>query len=388
MLGTTMPTPLYPLYQQQLRFSELLITVIYAVYAGGVLVALLAFGELSDRVGRRRALLPGLAASALSAVAFLVEGGLPALFVGRVLSGLSAGIFTGTATATLLDLVPVEDRRRATQVATLVNMGGLGLGPLLSGVVSQYIGLPLRTIFVLDLVLLVPAAIAVARMPEPVEDTQPFRLHLTALSVPPLGRATFVRAAIVGFAGFVVLGFFTAVMPSALEQLMVQHNRAVIGAIVSAVFAASVAGQAAMVAVGEVRALPLGCGLLIAGMGLLAGALQTHAILLLVLGALVAGIGQGLSFRAGLTLVGALAAAGKRSEVTSAFFALLYVGISIPVIGVGLAAQTFGLQPTGIVTAAIVAALAALVLVALLARPPTLDRPVASNRAERTPDRG
>ena len=53
MLGTTLPTPMYALYSERLHFSVLTTTVIYATYAGGVLVALLAFGRWSDAVGRR-----------------------------------------------------------------------------------------------------------------------------------------------------------------------------------------------------------------------------------------------------------------------------------------------------------------------------------------------
>src|SRR5258707_15323869 len=96
MLGTTLPTPLYELYRERFGFSELMVTVIFATYAAGVIASLLLFGPLSDQVGRRRVLLPGLALSALSAIAFLLAHGLALLLVGRILSGLSAGIFTGT----------------------------------------------------------------------------------------------------------------------------------------------------------------------------------------------------------------------------------------------------------------------------------------------------
>jgi len=48
MLGTTLPTPLYVLYRQRFGFSELMLTVIFATYAGGVIAALLLFGRLSD----------------------------------------------------------------------------------------------------------------------------------------------------------------------------------------------------------------------------------------------------------------------------------------------------------------------------------------------------
>src|SRR5258707_6079377 len=76
MLGTTLPTPLYDLYRERFGFSELMITVIFATYAAGVIASLLLFGRLSDQIGRRRLLLPGLALAALSAVAFLIADGL------------------------------------------------------------------------------------------------------------------------------------------------------------------------------------------------------------------------------------------------------------------------------------------------------------------------
>ncbi len=168
MLGTTLPTPLYVIYKERFGLSELIITVIFVTYAAGVIAALLLFGSLSDQIGRRPVLLLGLAFSALSAVAFLLATELGLLLVGRMLSGFSAGIFTGTATATLVDLAPRKRRGRATLVATMANMGGLGCGPLLAGVVSQYGPAPLRLTFWIDLGLLVPAAAGILRMPEPV----------------------------------------------------------------------------------------------------------------------------------------------------------------------------------------------------------------------------
>ena len=62
------------------------------------------------------------------------------LFVGRILSGLSAGLMTGTATATLTELITAG--RQASLVATAANMGGLGLGPLIAGLFAQYLPHP------------------------------------------------------------------------------------------------------------------------------------------------------------------------------------------------------------------------------------------------------
>jgi MFS family permease len=367
MLGTTLPTPLYGLYQEQFGFSELMVTVIFATYAAGVIAALLLFGRLSDEIGRRGALLPGLALSALSAVAFLLADGLAPLLLGRLLSGLSAGIFTGTATATLIDLADPDNRARATLVATIANMGGLGCGPLLAGLLAQWVGSPLHVPFWVDLALLVPAAMGVWAMPEPVERKQRPRLRPQGLHVPPEIRATFIRAALAAFAGFAVLGLFTSVAPAFLAEVLDVQSHAVVGLVVFSVFAASAAGQLALGRVREGSALQLGCAALIGGMALLAIGLAASSLALLELGGLVAGLGQGLSFRAGLTAINAKSPADRRAEVASSFFVVAYVAISIPVVGVGLLAQSAGLRTAGLVFAAVVAALSATVLV-LLAR--------------------
>jgi MFS family permease len=363
MMGTTLPTPLYALYQQKFGFSELMVTVIFATYAAGVIAALLLFGPLSDQIGRRRTLLPGLALSALSAVAFLLASGLGLLVVGRVLSGLSAGIFTGTATATLMDLAAPEARVRASLVTTMVNMGGLACGPLLAGLLAEFAGSPLRLSFWVDLALLVPAAALVWAMPESVRVEGPVRLRLQRLGLPSAVRPTFVRAALASFAGFAVLGLFTAVVPGFLGQILGIQNHATVGLVVFAVFASSTVGQMALGRVSSELALPAGCAALIAGMGLLAVGLALSSLAALVAGGVVAGLGQGLSFRAGLAAVNELAPADRRAEVASSFFIVAYVAISVPVVGVGLVADLTSLRTAGLIFAGLVALLAMTVLV-------------------------
>ena len=88
---------------------------------------------------------------------------------------------------------------------------------------------------------------------------------------------------------------------------------------------------------------------------------------LLVAGGVVAGLGQGLSFRAGLAAVNARAPADRRAEVASSFFVVAYVALAIPVIGEGVLARLAGLRAAGLAFAAAVALLAAVVL-ALLVR--------------------
>src|ERR1700684_4228274 len=101
---SAVPTPLYVIYQQRDHFSTLMITVVYAVYAIGVIVSLFLGGHVSDWVGRRRVLVPALVVNVLSAAVFIAFPSLPGLILARVVSGVSIGLTTGTATAYLAEL--------------------------------------------------------------------------------------------------------------------------------------------------------------------------------------------------------------------------------------------------------------------------------------------
>jgi len=372
MLGTTLPTPLYPIYRGEYGLSELMVTVVFATYGLASVLALLVAGRLSDSAGRRPLLLAGLAFSALSAAAFLAAGGVGYLVVGRALSGLSAGIFTGTATATLLDLSPPRAGGRATLVATMANMGALGLGPLLAGVLAAYAAMPTQLVFWVDLGLLVPATVLVWAMPEPLTGRNHLAWRPTRPSVPASMRAVFVRSALAGSAGFAVLGLFTAVTPGFVGQIIGIHDPAIVGATVFTVFAASTAGQALLVPVIRERSLLAGSAGLIAGMALLALGLTSASLALLLAGGIVAGLGHGLSFRQGLGAVSASSPPGRRGEITSTFFMLMYLAISVPVVGVGILSQIAGLEAAGLAMAGLVTAVAATVIVLLRqdTRPP------------------
>jgi MFS family permease len=244
MLGTTLPTPLYGLYQQRLGFSAGVLTVIFATYAAGVLTALLLFGALSDRIGRRPVLAAGLGLAVVSTAVFLSAGDLALLLVGRLLSGLAAGLVTSAATATLTELEPQQDTRRAV-------------------------------------------------------------------------------------AGLVVFAVFGA---SSVAQLLLHglRDRLAIGI--------------------GLLALPLGLLLIVLALG-------QRSLALFVSGAVVAGLGQGLVFMGGLATINRLAPADQRAATLSSYFVVSYLAISLPVIGVGFAAESLGLYDAALVFAIAIGAL-------------------------------
>jgi hypothetical protein len=157
------------------------------------------------------------------------------------------------------------------------------------------------------------------------------------------------------------------VAPGFLGQILHIHDRAIVGLVVTSVFAASAVAQTVLMRIFGAASLRLGCVGLIAGMALFAFGLGRASLALVVAGGLIAGLGQGLSFRAGLAVVNQAAPTDRRGEVASAFFVVAYVALSLPVVGVGVVAELTNLRIASVVFAALIAAIAALVL-ALLTR--------------------
>ena len=232
MLGTTLPTPLYVIYQARWHFSAAIVTVTFAVYAAAVLVTLLLAGRASDQAGRRPVLAAALGASTLSTVVFILAPNVDVLIVGRILSGLSAGLMTGTATATLTELIPATASRRASLTATAVNMGGLGLGPLIAGLFAQYAPHPTVLVFEVYLAMLAVAGLCLLLVPETVSPRRRPVVRFAGLGIPERGRAEFIAAGVAGFAAFSLLGLFSALAPTFLGTVLHQGSHAVQGAVV------------------------------------------------------------------------------------------------------------------------------------------------------------
>ena len=132
------------------------------------------------------------------------------------------------------------------------------------------------------------------------------------------------------------------------------------------IFAASAVAQLAAGGIPPQRAVALGCAILVVGMVILAVALHLSSLPGLIGAAIVAGIGQGISFSRGLAAVAERTPPERRAEVSSTYFVVAYVAISLPVVGEGLAARAWGLRTAGVSFAVAVATLALVCLVAIL----------------------
>jgi MFS family permease len=372
MVATTEPTPLYAFWERSYRFGSIVTTLVFATYAVGVIAALLFAGRDSDVDGRRPVLLACAGLSALSSVLFLLADGLPMLFAARFISGLSAGLVSPTATAALVDLagtVPLWSK----VVPGVVNLLGLGLGPVLAGVLAESAAHPTRLPFQVHLGVLtavVIGALGVVYRDRRVRVSPVMIISRPSLGLPGAGRGTFVAAALGGFTTFALLGLFTSLVPTFLEKVIGQHHPWVIGASVSLLFGAAVLTQLALRGRPAGVAIELGLAVLIAGLAVLAASLDVASYPLFLAGTVICGGAVGAAFSGGLATALNVAAPTERGRVSSLFYLIAYVGITIPVIGAGIGVAEAGILPTFIVLGTVLAVFDLAALTYLRRRPP------------------
>src|SRR6266568_6148627 len=357
MLGTTLPTPLYVIYQAQWHFSAAIVTVTFAAYAAGVMATLLLAGRSSDQAGRKPVLAVALGASALSTGVFILAPDVGALIAARIVSGLSAGLMTGTATAALTELVPASASRRASLAATAANMGGLGLGPLIAGLFAQYGPHPTVLVFQVYLAVLAAAGLCLLLVPETVSPRRRPTLRFAGLAIPERGRGEFVAAGVAGFAAFSLLGLFAGLAPTFVGSVLHEPSHAVQGAVVFGLLAVGTVTQLMLSRFGSRRVVMAGLGLFLVALTLIVAALAAASMALFLAGTVVGGVAVGAVFLGSLATANRLAPPGRRGQTVSTFFVLCYAGLIIPVVSVGVATLFTGDFPAVLAFSVLLAAL-------------------------------
>ena len=283
MLGGTLPVPLYVLYEKQMGFGPLWVTVVFAAYVVGTLFALVLLGDLSDHIGRRKVLAIAVVCAAVSTALFLAASGIGLLIVARVVSGAAAGFATGTATAALAELQPRGDHRAAAVVASGSNMTGLGLGPLTAGLFAEYVAMPTRSVF---------WACSAAWCP---------------LSCTEYWACT--NFALIGSASFLIL-VIAAISQAVSARLPSRYS--------------------------------VSAGLPLLLVDALETALLTKALWLFLAGTAVGGVAVGFIFRGGLSELNRLAEPRHRAAVISTFFVAAHLGLGVPAELTGLISLAVG----------------------------------------------
>lgn len=341
MAFATLPSPLYGLYRTEDDLSSLMITVIYGIFAGGTIATLLAVPSIAAHLGRRGVMLTAVGTMILADGLLAGSKALPTLLIARLLAGASAGLAAGTAITYLIELRLRADPRaaliRARNTGTAVNVGALGVGPLIAGALAEWARWPLTLPYLVWGVLGMVALVSLLFVPE---TGTPAPRERTAN---PRGGPGPVRLPIPAAAGtmaaFAASGLFAGLAGLILSTTLGHPSHALAGATLFLVFSSGAASQLATARLQASRILALGTFSMLAGLVLLSVSVRvsTAGLALFLLSGALIGAGVGSVFKGTTGIVLEASPPEQRLAMTSALLVALYVGLSIPVIGAGIA---------------------------------------------------
>lgn len=343
LAASSAPTPLYHLYQEAWRFSSGTLTMIFAVYAFSLLIALLTVGSLSDYVGRRPVLLLALLLEIVAMLLFIYAGDVAWLIAARVLQGFATGMATSVLGAALID----HHRERGPLINSLSPLIGMAFGALGTSLLVQYAPWPLQLsyevllgCFGLQVLLLWRLRESVSPQPGALASLRP------ALSVPPQARQALWRMLPVDVATWSLGGFFLSLAPSLVREATGSTSNLLGGALVAAMTLSGAAAIALMRNGAAQRSLVLGASLLASGAGLIVLAIHSGQVWLFFAGTLVAGAGFGSGFLGSVRSVMPLAKAHERAGLMATFYVLSYLAFCLPALCAGFLVHRFGLIAT------------------------------------------
>jgi MFS family permease len=370
MFAAAAPTPLYGVYAARFHFSALTLTVVFAVYAVGLLAALLVAGRLSDHLGRRPVVLVSIAVQVVAMLCFALADSTPVLIAGRAVQGVATGAALGALSAGLLELGGTVAAGVAPMVTGAAPLFGLAAGALGTSALVQYAAAPLRLVYWLITAALVLGAVAVLRAPEP-GSPRPgaVRSLVPVAAVPPHVRAAFGTVAPIMIAAWALNGFYLSLGPTLVARIEHSANHLWGGlAVFSFTFAAGVASLLAR-PLGVRPALVSGSAALTAGVLLSLIASTTSGVALFLAGSAVAGAGFGTGFLGGVRAISEAALPHERAGVLAVFYVLSYTAFSVPIVVAGIAQTHATPGAVAVVFCAAVAVLAVIGLLAALVRP-------------------
>jgi MFS family permease len=329
------PTLIYPLYQADWGLSSTTVAWIFAAYPIALIPVLVVFGDLSDHIGRRAAMLLGLAAELVGVLLFVAAQDVTWLLIGRVIMGIGVGLSLSPASVAMVEFSAPGAEKRAGAVGTAVNASGIALAMLIGGGLSQYAPYPLRLTFaVLALVILVVIFFALG-LPRHTPNETRARWRIRAIVIPRGNRGIFAAGSIAFTSSFVLGSLVLPLGARIAHQLAGSNNALVTGALLS-IFALSIAVTALLAKRLDTWTTVILGALFSAGaVWLYVVTGTTHSLVVFILASACAGIGFAFDFAGGLTILNRYASPHHRASMVSGGYLIGYLsqGIGAPALG-------------------------------------------------------
>ncbi|WP_158253854.1 MFS transporter [Cryobacterium sp. N22] len=367
------PTMIYPLYAEDWAMTPAATTTLFAVYPLVLVVVLLVFGDLSDHIGRRTALLAGVAAMFLGALLFALAPSEGWLFVARAFQGLGVGLAIAPASAAMVEFNTRGGTARASSVNTAATAVGLAVATIIAGALVQYAPNPRQLSYWVVVLVAALVFLAVLTLPRHVAGAETSsRWRPRAIRVPEGLRGVVTASALAITTAFAVGAVLLSLGAQISVDLIHSDNTLVSGLVLA--ITSVVIGITALAAKRMPARLAIGLGGLASAsaVALLVLSAATASLPVFAVTSVAAGVGYGLLFLGGLGLLNQHAPAHHRAGTISVVYTVAYLLQGIVAVLLGLEATAVGLQ-TALGVAApvlIVLALSTSVVATVLGRGP------------------
>jgi MFS family permease len=340
-------TPLLIAYAQSSGYTRVDVDILLGAYVVGLVPGLLLASALSDRHGRRRMMLFGIASSALGSVTLAVGDvlGFPALFAGRMLSGLAVGIAMAVGSAWIIELSkpPFEDASpgAGARRASICLSVGLALGPLFAGLLAALAPLPLVLTYVLHVALCLPALWAVQRHSVETRHDATQEPIVHALKVPAAGHRRFVRV-VVPMAPWIFgsAGIAYAIVPALVVDKLGSWALLYTAGLTVLTLLCGVLVQPIARRLDDrssARAVVVSMVLMAAGVFSAVATALTRSVVIAVVVAMLLGCAYGIAIVSGLLEIQRMAEPDELAGISGVYYSLAYVGFLLPAALAGLA---------------------------------------------------
>jgi MFS family permease len=336
------PAMVYPLYEQDWSLTPAVTTSVFAVYPVVLIVVLLVFGDLSDHIGRRAAILAGLASIFIGVLTFALAPSVGWLFVGRVFQGLGVGLALSPAGAALVEF----DRKgsRASSANTVAVAIGLTLATVIGGWLVQYAPLPRALTFWALSGVTVLVAVAAWFLPRHTKDEDQVRWRPRPIRVPRELRGILATAALAITLSFAVGSVFISLGAQIVADVLHTDNALIAGGVLAIGSAVSGVASLALRRIPPQTAAIVGAALGVLSIVALVASANTSSLPLFIAASLFFGGASGLLFLGGLGLVAQNAPAHHRAGTLSMVYMFAYIGQVITSTGLGVLSTAVGIR--------------------------------------------
>lgn len=347
MAGASAPSPFYPSLQQEIGFSAATLTGIFAVYTVALLISLLVTGSLSDHVGRRPVISVGFVLMALSLLLFWQAGDVAGLMVARTLQGIAAGLLLSALSAAVVDLEPRDRPGSASVWNSVIPLGGLAVGALISGILMDVTEMAEADVFGTLVVAYVLFAAVIWLIPETAPRHEGVWASLRPrVGVPATAAKAFWRSAPAVVAGWATGGLYLSLGAPIVRHVFGAEDHVTQAGVVALLCAAGAVAcylarghSSRQVTLYGTSALSIGTALTLLAIGW-----QSLPAYLAAL--IIAGTGFGTCFYGVLRSIVPVVRPDERGELFASLFTLSYLAFGLPTLLAGMAVGIFGLTST------------------------------------------